>query len=38
LFVLPWNLVDEMSSQLAYVSEWGGKLVVPIPYATVREP
>ena len=33
--VLPWNLVDEISAQLAYVGEWGGRLVVPIPSATV---
>jgi hypothetical protein len=36
--VLPWNLIDEISSQLAYVGEWGGKLIVPIPLATVIEP
>jgi hypothetical protein len=28
-------LIDEMSHQLEYVSEWGGRLVVPIPLATV---
>jgi hypothetical protein len=38
LLVLPWNLIDEISSQLAYVAGWGGKLVVPIPLATVIEP
>ena len=38
LLVLPWNLIDEISSQLAYVGEWGGKLIVPIPLATVIEP
>jgi hypothetical protein len=38
LLVLPWNLIDEISSQLAYVGEWGGKLLVPIPLATVIEP
>jgi C-methyltransferase C-terminal domain/Putative zinc binding domain/Methyltransferase domain len=35
--VLPWNLIDEIAAQLAYVSEWGGRLVVPIPYATVLD-
>lgn len=29
--VLPWNLRDEISEQLAYVQEWGGHLVFPIP-------
>lgn len=36
--VLPWNLIDEISDQLNYVVEWGAKLVVPIPFATVIEP
>jgi hypothetical protein len=36
--VLPWNLIDEISPQLAYVAEWGGKLLVPIPYARMLEP
>ena len=35
IVVLPWNLIDEISGQLAYTREWGAKLVVPIPYATV---
>jgi hypothetical protein len=38
VLVLPWNLIDEISSQLAYIGEWGGKLIVPIPLATVIEP
>ena len=38
LLVLPWNLIDEIASQLAYVGDWGGKLIVPIPLATVIEP
>jgi hypothetical protein len=31
VFILPWNLKDEIASQMAYVHEWGGKFVVPIP-------
>lgn len=31
VLVLPWNLRTEISRQLAYVSEWGGRLVFPIP-------
>jgi C-methyltransferase C-terminal domain len=30
-FILPWNLKDEIMEQLAYIREWGGKLIVPIP-------
>jgi SAM-dependent methyltransferase len=38
ILVLPWNLIDEISSQLAYVAEWGAKLIVPIPSAVVIDP
>ncbi len=31
ILVLPWNLREEISQQLSYVSSWGGKLVFPIP-------
>src|SRR6185503_18399368 len=31
VLVLPWNLRDEISAQLSYVHEWGGRLVFPIP-------
>jgi hypothetical protein len=35
VLVLPWNLIDEIAAQLEYIGAWGGKLVVPIPYASV---
>jgi hypothetical protein len=38
ILVLPWNLIDEIAAQLAYVAEWGGQLIVPVPVATVRSP
>src|SRR5439155_3109823 len=31
LFILPWNLKDEVIAQNAYIREWGGQFVVPIP-------
>jgi len=31
VLVLPWNLRDEISQQLAYVRSWGARLVLPIP-------
>jgi hypothetical protein len=34
VLILPWNLKDEIMEQMAYVREWGGQFVVPIP--TVR--
>ena len=33
--ILPWNLKDEIMKQLAFIREWGGKFVVPIPKVTV---
>jgi hypothetical protein len=35
VFILPWNLKDEIMKQMAFVREWGGKFVVPIPELTV---
>lgn len=29
--ILPWNLAEELSRQLSYVGEWGGKLVAFVP-------
>jgi SAM-dependent methyltransferase len=31
VLILPWNLKDEIIEQLAYIREWGGQFVVPIP-------
>jgi SAM-dependent methyltransferase len=31
ILVLPWNLVNEISSQLSHVKGWGARLIVPIP-------
>jgi len=31
VLVLPWNLEDEISSQLSYIAEWGAELVYPLP-------
>jgi len=31
ILILPWNLKDEITALGSYVSEWGGKFVVPIP-------
>ncbi len=35
VLILPWNLKDEILAQLAYVREWGGRFVVPIPTVQV---
>ncbi len=31
VLILPWNLKDEVASQLSQIRSWGGKFVVPIP-------
>jgi SAM-dependent methyltransferase len=31
IFILPWNLRDEITKQMAFVREWGCKFIVPIP-------
>ena len=35
VLILPWNLRNEVAEQLAYVREWGGKLVVAVPQLDV---
>lgn len=35
VLILPWNLKDEVTTQLAYIREWGGKFVVAVPALTV---
>jgi 2-polyprenyl-3-methyl-5-hydroxy-6-metoxy-1,4-benzoquinol methylase len=35
VLILPWNLADEISRQMAAIREWGGQFVVPIPEVRV---
>jgi hypothetical protein len=35
VLILPWNLRDEIVRQLAYIRQWGGRFVVPIPTTEV---
>jgi hypothetical protein len=35
VLILPWNFKDEIIEQVAYIREWGGKFVVPIPEVKV---
>lgn len=37
VFILPWNLKSEITSQMSGIREWGGKFIVPIPEATIEE-
>ncbi|MBV4359453.1 class I SAM-dependent methyltransferase [Pinibacter aurantiacus] len=31
VIIFPWNLKEEIVNQLAYIKDWGGKFVIPIP-------
>lgn len=31
VFILPWNLKNEIMEQINYVRDWGGKFIIPIP-------
>jgi len=35
VLILPWNLKEEIAREAAYIREWGGKFVVPIPEVSV---
>jgi hypothetical protein len=35
VMILPWNFKDEIMTQLAYIREWGGQFVVPVPEVKV---
>ena len=36
VMILAWNLKDEVMAQMAFIRDWGGKFVVPIPKITVH--
>ena len=36
VLILPWNLTDEITAQLAYIRAWGGQFVIPIPELSIR--
>jgi len=31
VFILPWNVKDEIVEQMAHIREWGGQFIIPIP-------
>ena len=37
VLILPWNLAKEIQKQHSYISEWGGKFVVPIPEVKILD-
>jgi hypothetical protein len=37
VLILPWNLKTEIMNQLAYIRDWGGRFVVPIPETAIHD-
>jgi 2-polyprenyl-3-methyl-5-hydroxy-6-metoxy-1,4-benzoquinol methylase len=35
--IFPWNLKEEIMSQIQYIKNWGGKFVIPIPKLQIIE-
>jgi hypothetical protein len=35
VLILPWNFKDEIMAQMAFIREWGGQFVTPIPEVQV---
>ena len=35
VIIFPWNLKTEITEQLSYIREWGGRFVIPIPQLEV---
>jgi len=35
VLILPWNLKDEIMTQMNYVREWGGQFVIAVPTLTI---
>ena len=31
VIILPWNLQEEITTQLNYIRQWGGQFVIPVP-------
>jgi hypothetical protein len=36
VLILPWNLREELTSQLSYIREWGGRVVTCVPNLNVE--
>lgn len=36
VFILPWNIKEEIMEQADFIREWGGKFIIPLPNIEVR--
>ena len=37
VLILPWNLKDEIRTQMAGIADWGGRFVVAVPTLSVLD-
>ena len=37
VLILPWNIQDEIMRKNAFIRDWGGKFIVPIPKPMVLD-
>ena len=37
VLILPWNIKNEIKTQMAAIRGWGGRFIVPVPKATIEE-
>jgi SAM-dependent methyltransferase len=35
ILILPWNIKEEIIEQMGFISEWGGRFIIPIPHARI---
>ena len=37
ILILPWNLREEITGQMSFVRDWGGRFIVPVPEPRILE-
>jgi len=37
ILLLPWNLKTEITAEFAFIREWGGRFIIPIPMPAILE-
>jgi SAM-dependent methyltransferase len=37
VFILPWNIKDEIMEQMSFIKDWGGKFIIPIPEVKIYD-
>lgn len=38
VLILPWNLREEITQQLAGIQQWGGRFIIPVPWPAILAP